>query len=138
MRRIHRRATTRPSPVGPQAWLSLLGLVAAVSTGGWVAGSDAAAARVAIVLRDGATITGRVVVEAQDGGVLVEHDDGRYEILEPDQLAGRPPEPAPAPEPGRGHLVDEVAGGRATPRSHHGKRSARARVLGEGGGGAEA
>jgi len=99
MRRIHRRATTRPSPVGPQAWLSLLGLVAAVSTGGWVAGSDAAAARVAIVLRDGATITGRVVVEAQDGGVLVEHDDGRYEILEPDQLAGRPPEPAPAPEP---------------------------------------
>ncbi len=64
-----------------------------------VAGSGESAARVAIGLHDGAAVVGRIVIEAQDGGLLIEHDDGRYEILQPDRLAGRPPTPAPAAEP---------------------------------------
>jgi hypothetical protein len=60
---------------------------------------DESAVRVAIGLHDGASVTGRIVVEAQDGGILVEHDDGRYEIIQPDRLAGHPPTPTPAAEP---------------------------------------
>jgi hypothetical protein len=93
--------------VGHQAvtsWLppALAGCLIAWASGwdsGRAAEADVSAARVAIGLRDGPTVTGRVVIQAQDGGVLVEHDDGRYEILQPDRLAGQAPEPAPAAEP---------------------------------------
>ncbi|MFM7136783.1 MAG: DUF1570 domain-containing protein, partial [Planctomycetota bacterium] len=90
-----------PFPASPPVRAPLSCLVAVAIAGGlaWATGSDPFAARVAISLRDGGTISGRVVAEAQDGGMLLEHDDGRYEILQPDRLAGRPPEPAPAPEP---------------------------------------
>lgn len=76
-------------------------LVAVASDSGSdrTAAVDESAARVAIGLRDGADLIGRIVVEAQDGGVLVEHDDGRYEIVQPDRLAGGPPRRAPAGEP---------------------------------------
>lgn len=98
MPRSGQRATTPRFPAAPPAWSPLACLVAVAVGMGWVAGSDTVIARVAIRLRDGETVTGSVVVEAQDGGVLLEHDDGRYEILQPERLAG-PPEPAPAAEP---------------------------------------
>lgn len=106
MPRSGRRPTSSRLPTPAVAWslpgwsrLACLVAVFAAGSLGWAAGSDPAAARVAISLRDGETLTGQVVVEAEDGGVLLEHDDGRYEILPPDRLAGRPPQPAPAPEP---------------------------------------
>jgi hypothetical protein len=92
---------TRCFPATAPVWSLLACLVAVgIEAGlGLAAGSDTVAARVAIRLRDGETVSGNVVVEALDGGVLLEHDDGRYEILQPERLAGRPPEPAPAAEP---------------------------------------
>jgi hypothetical protein len=101
MRRSGQRATSPRFPSSPFARAAVTCLVVAGIAGGlgWAAESDVAAPRVAIGLRDGETVTGRIVVEAQDGGVLLEHDDGRYEILQPERLAGRPPEPAAAPEP---------------------------------------
>jgi hypothetical protein len=95
------------SPIGHRArppllaaWLT--GWLVAVASDGIAdrpAGADESSARVAIALRDGADVIGRIVVEAQDGGMLVEHDDGRYEIIQPDRLAGGPPQRAPAGEP---------------------------------------
>ena len=45
------------------------------------------------VRRDGesTTLEGRVVLAAVDGGVLVELADQRYELLQPDEIAGREP-----------------------------------------------
>ena len=100
-RTVH-RATTMPAPAAsPGWWFPFTCLVALAIAGrpGPAAGPEVATDRVAISLRDGATVTGQIVVEAQDGGLLLEHDDGRYEILQPARLAGRPPEPAPAGEP---------------------------------------
>lgn len=73
--------------------------VAATAGQGQGVETTGAGERVVIGLRAGGAVTGRVVVEAQDGGMLLEHDDGRYEVLQPDRLAGRPPEPAVAIEP---------------------------------------
>ena len=88
-------------PDSPPVRAMLSCVVTAVIASGlaWAAGSDPAAAHMTFSLRDGGTVSGRVVVEAQDGGVLLEHDDGRYEILQPDRLTDRPPAPAPAREP---------------------------------------
>jgi len=100
--RTVQRATTAPGPAASAAWFAVLcSLIAPMIAGrpGPAAGPDVATERVAIGLRDGGTLTGRIVVEAQDGGILWEDDDGRYEILEPDRLAGRAPEPAPVAEP---------------------------------------
>jgi hypothetical protein len=40
---------------------------------------------------DRRVLTGRVVVEALDGGLLIEHEDGRYELFDPGSVAGRTP-----------------------------------------------
>ena len=45
--------------------------------------------RVAVRTNDARAITGRLVVEAADGGLLLEHDDGRYELFEPGTVASR-------------------------------------------------
>ena len=67
----------------------------------WIAGCTALAAfsaaviataaggRVDIQTRDGRGITGTIVREAQDGSLLLEHDDGRYELLAPATIASR-------------------------------------------------
>lgn len=98
MPRTGRRTT--PLTEGRTLLLAASASLVAASAG-WVLGVDAADAgrRVVIGLRDGGAVTGRIVVEAQDGGVLLEHDDGRYEILQPGRLADQPPEPAVAAEP---------------------------------------
>lgn len=54
--------------------------------------------RVELRLADGRVVLGEIVVEAQDGGLLVEHDDGRYELVPPDSIRLRAPAPAAAPE----------------------------------------
>ncbi len=51
--------------------------------------------RIEIQTADGRSVTGRVVVEAVDGGLLLEHDDGRYELFEPATVARRAPGEAP-------------------------------------------
>jgi hypothetical protein len=73
MRRSGQRATSPRFPSSPFARAAVTCLVVAGIAGGlgWAAESDVAAPRVAIGLRDGETVTGRIVVEAQDGGVLL-------------------------------------------------------------------
>jgi hypothetical protein len=44
---------------------------------------------VEIHTKDARTITGKLIVEAVDGGLLLEHDDGRYELVEPGVIASR-------------------------------------------------
>lgn len=61
------------------------------------------------------TLEGRIVVEAVDGGLLLELPDQRYEMLQPDAVVARRPGPnAAAPEPprdlGRRVLADLPAG----------------------------
>ena len=100
-RTVH-RAPTMPAPAASSGWwfpFTCLVALAIAGRSGPAAGPEVATERVAIDLRDGGRVTGRIVVEAQDGGILWEDDDGRYEILPPDRLAGRAPEPAPAGEP---------------------------------------
>jgi hypothetical protein len=45
--------------------------------------------RVEIRTNDARTITGTLVVEAVDGGLVLEHDDGRYELFEPAAVTSR-------------------------------------------------
>lgn len=59
-----------------------------VATDGWVK----------VLTADHRALTGRVVVEAVDGGLLVEHEDGRYELFEPGSVAAHEPTTAPSPE----------------------------------------
>ena len=93
----------------------------------WIAGCTALAAfsaaviataaggRVDIQTRDGRGITGTIVREAQDGSLLLEHDDGRYELLDPAAIASRstpaPPIPSETPaEYGKRVLAELPAG----------------------------
>ncbi|MFM8415821.1 MAG: DUF1570 domain-containing protein [Planctomycetota bacterium] len=55
--------------------------------------------RVEIRSPDDRVIRGEIVVEATDGGLLIELDDGRYELFQPDQIARRETAPAVDPEP---------------------------------------
>lgn len=57
-----------------------------------------AAGRVELQLADDRVVRGDVVVEADDGGLLLEHDDGRYELVQPDHIRRRAPAPEPEPE----------------------------------------
>ena len=63
---------------------------------------------------DGRALAGRIVVEAQDGGILLEHEDGRYELLQLDQIEDRTSataaEPAGARAFGQRILADLPAG----------------------------
>jgi len=97
----HRRSLSEFPAGSSPAWIwtiCLLGLSLAGSHGA-APESDKPSSRVAVELREGGVATGRIVVEAEDGGILLEHDDGHYEIFQPERLAGRPPRPAQTAEP---------------------------------------
>lgn len=70
--------------------------------------------RLELLLSDDRVVRGVVVVEAEDGGLLMEHDDGRYELVQPDQVRRRTaapePEPASPQELGRQMLAELPAG----------------------------
>lgn len=94
-------------------------MVLACAAGGAARGADpGGAGRERIeVERDGArsTIEGLILVEAADGGLLVERDDDRLELLEPGTIRGREaaPEPSAAETPreaGRRVLAELPAG----------------------------
>lgn len=71
------------------------------AVGGGAAAEVAAARpeRVEIRSPDDLVTRGEVVVEAADGGLLIEHDDGRYELVQPDRIASRSAAPTVDPEP---------------------------------------
>ncbi len=59
--------------------------------------SEPSQGRVELHASDGRVATGTVVVEAVDGGLLLEHDDGRYEVFEPGSVASKAPAVPPSP-----------------------------------------
>jgi len=73
-----------------------------------------AADRLTIRMTDARQLTGSIVVEARDGSVLLEQDDGRYRLLEPGQIDAREPaataEPAGARKLGEAILAELPAG----------------------------
>jgi hypothetical protein len=76
----------------------------------------ASAAQTAITTRDGRDLLGSVVREARDGSLLLEHDNGRLELLAPKDILRRSavadvPSPPPTPaELGRLLLADLPGG----------------------------
>jgi hypothetical protein len=92
-------------------------LVAAEPTAPTAQAAQAAAppaSRLELRLSDDRVVRGVVIVEAEDGGLLVEYDDGRYELLQPDRIRRRDvalePEPASPDELGR-RIVAELPAG---------------------------
>jgi len=73
------------------SWLCLAVTAAALT-------ARLAAAEPELQLADDRVVRGDVVVEADDGGLLLEHDDGRYELVQPDHIRRRAPAPEPEPE----------------------------------------
>lgn len=59
---------------------------------------ETATERVELLLADDRVVRGDLIVEAEDGGLLVEHDDGRYELVQPDRLGRRTTAPVVQPE----------------------------------------
>jgi hypothetical protein len=105
------------------AWSCAAALAAGGAAHGPRADEPAAAAR--LVLRDGAAqrgLEGRVVIEAVDGGLLVEQADQRYEVVQPGAVVERRPLPAPPPttpeELGR-RILAELPAGFAVHRTRH-------------------
>jgi len=83
-----RKALAQPLPGRPPrraGWLMALVIVATPAHGEPPPGAE----RVELQLTDGLVVRGEVVVEAADGGVLVEHDDGRWQLVQPDDVARR-------------------------------------------------
>jgi hypothetical protein len=64
---------------------------------GGVVAAEAIPERAEVRAPDGRRVTGTVVVEAVDGSMLLEHDDGRYEVFEAGSVATKTPTPAPTP-----------------------------------------
>ncbi|MBM4022755.1 MAG: hypothetical protein FJ284_11045, partial [Planctomycetes bacterium] len=54
--------------------------------------------RVELRVTDGRVVRGGVVVEAADGGLLVAHDDGRWELVQPGDVIRRANAPPPVQE----------------------------------------
>lgn len=79
-------------------WIAAAGLAAA-GFGPAAAVRPLAAERVELHSPDDRVTRGEIVVEAADGGLLIEHDDSRYELFQADQIARRAAAPPPAPEP---------------------------------------
>ena len=73
-------------------------LAGAAIAQGFALGDEPAVERVELRSNTNRLVTGRVVVEAQDGGLLLEQDDGRYEVFQPDQIAARAVAAAAEPE----------------------------------------
>lgn len=63
--------------------------------------ADHGGGRVELRLGDGRAVTGGVVVEAVDGSLLLEHDNGRYELLGPGEISAREWVPGIPPEAAR-------------------------------------
>ncbi len=101
-------AKGRWSPTAWWPWLLAASAVAAA------AATETTVRRREVRTVDGRQVTGAVVVEAADGGLLLEEDDGRYELFQPGQIAAcetattaEPPSPR---ELGRRILADLPAG----------------------------
>ncbi len=94
-----RHAPARPlAGRGTLAWRVVAAVHLAMAP--LMAGAEAPATEpVHVELRgpDGRVTTGTIVVEAVDGGLLLEHADGRYEVFEPGSVATRAPAGAPSP-----------------------------------------
>jgi len=96
--RSHPRPSTRSRAAG------LLAAVLAVGPAGR-SGADPPLAepvgRVELRLAGGRVATGGIVEEAEDGSLLLEHDDGRYELFGPGKIAARESRPEIPPEASR-------------------------------------
>jgi hypothetical protein len=101
----------RSVPVG--AWCSWLLAVSAAATATEPT-AEATAPRFQVRTADGRVVAGEIVVEAVDGGLLLEREDGRYELFQPDQIAARaaaaPAEPHAPDAIGRQILAELPAG----------------------------
>ncbi len=80
--------TGGPPRSGRRRWHVFVATLAsvAVAVGG---ATEPAVERLTVNTVDGRDVSGEIVVEALDGGVLLEQDDGRYELLTPDRIATR-------------------------------------------------
>ena len=87
--RFQRRSSALSAqPAGAERWKAAArGLLAIV--GGASLAAAMASDRVELQTIDHRLVTGRVVREARDGSLLIEHDDGRYELLGPVDIALR-------------------------------------------------
>lgn len=118
-RRHHSPSPTQPSRAGGRRSLPRL-LAAAALAGGLATAAD----QTVIETADGRRLAGRVVREAQDGSLLLEHDQGRYELLAPGEIRARttdaepqtPPKPA---ELGRLLVADLPAGFEVLTTKHY-------------------
>lgn len=109
--------------VGLTAW----GCVAALAVGGEhpLPPAEERATAVQLMLRTGPgerAVVGRVVIEAADGGLLLEHADQRYEIVQPADIAARLPAAVPASalaEDLGPRILAELPAGFAVHRTRH-------------------
>jgi hypothetical protein len=104
---VARAATWSPRPGrrSRQAWAAAalaaaLGNLCAAepaAVNGPPAAAGSANSRVAVQAADGRLVAGRIVVEAADGSLLVDHDDGCYELFGPEAVVSREPADAALP-----------------------------------------
>jgi hypothetical protein len=109
--------------VGLVSWAGTAALAAAAAGLDSPPAAPPAAAR--LVLRDGPaerTVEGRVVIEAVDGGLLLEHADQRYEVIQPGDVEARQSLPVPAaaaPEELGRRILAELPAGFALHHTRH-------------------
>jgi hypothetical protein len=86
---FHSFRLARPAQSAGITWyrVATRGLLAVA--GGVVLTAAVASDRVDILTNDQREITGVVIRDAQDGSLLLEHEDGRYELLRPADIARR-------------------------------------------------
>lgn len=87
-------------------------LAAALAGFGRTAGAEPPVRELVEVRTDGGprTLEGTVVVEAVDGGLLLELDDQRYEVLQPDRIGARRPLAAGPPDESPRELGRRILG----------------------------
>ncbi len=91
--RPQRASAKRHRPADPR-WLCglvILNAAARAVLAGELPTETLARDRVEIRATDGHVARGAVIVEAVDGGILLEHDDGRYEVFEPGTVTAKAP-----------------------------------------------
>ena len=81
---------SNPAPAAglPARWFGAAALALMMAT---VAGGQPQDDRITLTLADGRTMSGRIVVEAVDGSLLLDHDDGRYELFAAGAAVSRQP-----------------------------------------------
>lgn len=82
---------------GVLVWVALACGPAVESSSGSRGEDVVAGDRVEVHTNDARTVEGTLIVEAVDGGLLLEHDDGRYELFEPGRVTKRETIPGPLP-----------------------------------------